>query len=171
MTVVGVDISSRRIDLAWLDEDGYPMRWHQQLDPKAHLIDRLRQIRIEWPRWTGDPGSNGSDTSEIAIEYPYGRSRATVAALCAVAGIVTRQAPPWARVAWPSAQEVRAAIGARNNKTDAHQRIKQIYPGGCTILNGTTVIGNGTFEWDEHELDALVTCIGWTKILSAQDAQ
>jgi hypothetical protein len=156
--IVGVDVSSRRIDLAWL-QDGKPCRWHQELGgPKTHLIDRLRSIRIQWPGAAFD----GSGVTDIAIEYPFGRGNA-IAALMATTGIITRQAPPWARVAWPSAGELRAAIGARNRKADANRVICEWVFDNCQLS-----IHN---DWDEHELDALTACVGWTRILEQQDAQ
>lgn len=165
--IVGVDVSSYRIDLAWL-ENGEPQRWHQQLDTKAHLIDRLRSIRIQWPQDAqrySEPGvlKRGlfdpvqSDVTDIAIEMPFGQSRKSVAALMATVGVVTRQAPPWARVAWPSAGELRAAIGAKNNKASAHGILYLWYAGQ---LDG----------WDEHELDALVACLGWARIIEQQES-
>ena len=159
MTIVGVDLSSKQINLAWLDENGKPQRWHQALEGK-HLIDRLRSIQITWP---GDAG-RGWETTEVAIEKPFSQSRRSTAALSAVVGIVTRQAPPWARVAWPSSGELRAAIGAKNNKADAHEAIVYgvgEYPWQVTPYE--------LHHWDEHELDALVACIGWQKILESQD--
>jgi hypothetical protein len=158
--VVGVDVSSHQINLAWL-EDGKPQRWHQEL-PKGHLIDRLRSINIRWPR-TGTIllGEDGADVTDVAIEYPFGRGNA-IAALMATTGIITRQAPPWARVAWPSSGELRAAIGARNTKDSAHTALWTLMP--CSAPH------HPLEQWNEHELDALVACIGWTAILKAQDA-
>jgi hypothetical protein len=157
MTIVGVDVSSKRIDLAWL-ENGKPCRWHQEL-AKGHLIDRLRSIEIRWPVAIAWPATGRrDDVTDIAIEYPFGRGNA-IAALMAVTGIVTRQAPPWARVAWPSAGELRAAINANNTKTDAH-----------TVLHATALLNQWPIStWNEHELDALVACTGWTRILEAQE--
>ncbi len=104
MTIVGIDISSHRVDLAWL-ENGKPHRWHQELG-KGVLIDRLREIRVRWPvveiPHPTFPIPLLEEVREIAIEMPFGQSRKSGAALMAVCGIVTRQAPPWARVAWPS---------------------------------------------------------------------
>ena len=158
--IVGVDVSSKRIDLSWL-EDGKPQRWHQEL-AKGHLIDRLRSIRVQWP--STNPTTPGHGVSDVAIEMPFGRSRASVAALMAVVGIVTKQAPPWARVAWPSAGELRAAIGARNTKASAHERIRNSY---FICVHEPHCLLSG---WNEHELDALVACMGWSAILKAQDA-
>lgn len=172
--IVGVDVSSRAIHLAWL-ENGKPQRWHQEL-AKGHLIDRLRSIDIRWPRdrETLMPGTEDgphiimkrglfdpvqSDVTDVAIEYPFGRGNA-IAALMSTVGVITRQAPPWARVAWPSSQELRAAIGAKNTKDEAHRRL--IY---LAVERGWKLV-----EWDEHELDALTACIGWTRILEQQDA-
>lgn len=172
--IVGVDVSSRRIDLAWL-ENGKPCRWHQEL-AKGHLIDRLRSIDIQWPRGSitidyGEPhgtitseASHGWDVTDVAIEYPFGRGNA-IAALMATTGVITRQAPPWARVAWPSAGELRAAIGAKNNKAHAHATLCRVYQ--PAIPNAHELLA----DWDEHELDALVACLGWTAILEQQDAE
>lgn len=176
--IVGVDVSSYRIDLAWV-QDGRPCRWHQELPKKAHLIDRLRSIRVEWPRTrpfdlsqighVNPPAfaerlKTAHDVTDVAIEYPFGRGNA-VAALMATVGVITRQAPPWARVAWPSSGELRAAIGAKNTKAEAHAFV---HAAVCPIENdmGNCPIG----DWDEHELDALVACLGWSKILEAQEA-
>ncbi len=104
---------------------------------------------------------NDWDVTDIAIEYPFGRGNA-IAALMATVGVITRQAPPWARVAWPSAGELRAAIGARNTKTDAHDALHRM---GYQIASP-----HYAGQWSEHELDALVACLGWTAILEAQDA-
>lgn len=156
--IVGVDVSSRRIDLAWL-ENGKPCRWHQEL-AKGHLIDRLRSISIQWPNYMPAGADVWVDVTDIAIEYPFGRGNA-IAALMATVGVITRQAPPWARVAWPSSGELRAAIGAKNTKDSAHFEVRLLFANPeLRMLEG----------WDEHELDALVACIGWTRILAAQDA-
>lgn len=87
---------------------------------------------------------------------PYATQKNAISALMAVAGIVTHQAPAWARVAWPSAGELRAAIGAKNTKDDAHICIRCEY-------------GYAVWQWDEHELDALTACVGWGRILASQD--
>lgn len=166
--VVGVDVSSRRIDLAWLD-NGRPCRWHQEL-AKGHLIDRLRSIRIEWPAGPREidmidyairDTAPGHGVTDIAIEYPFGRGNA-IAALMATVGVITRQAPPWSRVAWPSSGELRAAIGSKNTKADAHTKLMFL----PDATGGT--YGDTCWTWSEHELDALVACIGWTRILDSQ---
>lgn len=155
--IVGVDVSSRRVDLAWL-EDGRPQRWHQELGgPKTHLIDRLRSIHVQWPDVWSYPENALTD---IAIEMPFGQSRKSVGALMATVGVVTKQAPYWARVAWPSSGELRGAIGcARNTKLDAMLRIHELYPETWDTAH----------PYDEHERDALVACLGWTRILEAQE--
>lgn len=154
MTVVGVDISSRRVDLAWL-ENGKPQRWHVNLGgPSVHLIDRVRACHLGWPDY-------GRSVTDIAVEYPFGRGATTLIALGAVLGAITRQAPTWARVAWPSAGELRQAIGAPNHKYEAGLRIQTLH---------NLPHPSDPDAWNEHELDALVACSGWTAILATQDA-
>jgi hypothetical protein len=159
--IVGVDLSTYRIDLAWL-ENGKPQRWHQILGtPKDDTIDRLRRIEIHWPRrprsWPtpGITHPQGEDCTEVCIEWPWGRGKA-LPPLMATVGIITRQAPPWARVSWIKAGDLRAAIGARNTKASARYAIGELYP-------------DAMWEFDEHECDALVTCLGWSAILAAQE--
>lgn len=165
--VVGVDVSSRRIDLAWLD-NGVPKRWHQDLG-NGHLIDRLREIRIKWPTSTGYLGPHGEmgcdspggfDITEVAIEYPFAAQRVAIAALMATVGVITKQAPTWARVAWPSSNELRKAIGAKNTKASAHDALLE----AAWVMDWTEVP-----DYDEHEKDALVAALGWANILSAQE--
>ncbi len=156
--IVGVDVSSYRVDLAWLDarpqfrapDRFHPERWHVLLGTsKDHLIDRVRQVRVVWPL----------DVSEVAIEYPPPRNYATTAALMAVIGAITKSAPAYARVAWPTPGELRRAIGAANGKEAASKRLDEI----------AHMKGWNLDEWDEHERDALVACMGWTVILDRQD--
>lgn len=165
MTIVGIDVSSKRVDLAWL-ENGKPQRWHQQLDEKAHLIDRLRSIRIQWPgvpfTVSGDHmtvNRPGHEVTDIAIEYPWARGNG-VAALWSTVGVITRQAPHWARVSWPYSKDLRAAIGSVDIKGQAHLALSLL----CVET------GWDLSDWTPDELDALVTCVGWTRILEAQDA-
>lgn len=162
MTVVGVDISTLAVHVAWL-EDGKPQRWHVDLGgSKVHVIDRIRAIEIAWPH---SMSYDSYDTQDVAIEFPYSVNRDTNAKLMAVLGAVTRQAPPWARVAWPSAGELRFAIGAaKNTKLDAHRALHDLCH-VCPHSDDHCIL----LDWNEHELDSLVACIGWTRILEAQD--
>lgn len=158
--IVGVDLSTFRIDLAWLDAQGRPQRWHQDLGTsKEDAIDRMRRIAIRWPSSTTLDGTViASDVTEVCVEWPWGRGKA-LPPLMAVTGIVTRQAPSWARVSWAKCGDLRRAIGAKDTKEWAHWTICGIYPR----------IGLHEDAWNEHELDALVTCVGWTRILERQE--
>lgn len=159
--IVGVDLSTHRIDLAWIDPiDARPRRWQQELTGKSS-IDRIRQIEIHWPYWP----AQGVETTEVVIEWPFGRSSNY---LMAVVGILTHQAPTWARVSWLKCSDLRTAIGAKNTKRDAHEAIHMHV---CPVHERDECI---LTDWDEHELDALVTCLGGTHILehpTNQEAQ
>lgn len=161
--IVGVDISTHRIDLAWLENDK-PQRWHQELG-KGATIDRIRRIHVQWPAVVHPFGvaiAPGASMTDVCIEEPWGRGKA-LAPLHQVLGIVTRQAPSWARVAHVSSGDLRKAIGAKNTKVDAHTKLQYHLSGGIV---GVNPIG----DWDEHELDSLVACIAWTRILGQQGA-
>lgn len=147
MSIVGVDVSSKQVNLAWM-EHGRPQRWHQKLG-KGVLIDRLRAIHIQWPQ----------DVAEVCIEYPFTPQRGAIAALMATVGVITHQAPSYCRVSWVKTADLRDAINAKNTKEHAHSRIKArfAYPPG------------GVHDWSPDDLDALVACIGWGRILAAQE--
>jgi hypothetical protein len=153
VTVVGIDISSRQINTAWLSPSGHPERWSQDLG-KGDLIDRLQRIHIQWP----------DSPSEICIEYPYTPQRGAIAALMATVGIVTHQAPRYARVSWVKTADLRAAIGCRNTKQAAQEMI---------LAHFEYLIGRGrpapVLDWTDDDRDALVACIGWTRILEANE--
>lgn len=161
--IVGVDLSTFRIDLAWLDAQGRPQRWHQELGTtKEDAIDRMRRIAIRWPSSTTLDGTViASDVTEVCIEWPWGRGKA-LPPLMAVTGIVTRQAPSWARVSWAKCGDLRRAIGAKDTKADVVRALSDI--AATDVARWLHVL-----QWNEHELDALVTCVGWTRILERQE--
>lgn len=147
MTVVGFDISTRRLDWAWVNEYGVPCCHVHDLG-KGDIVDRIRRVCN-----LGLPHS----MVEAAIEYPYSVNRQTNASLMAAVGALTCRIDSMARVAWVSSGDLRAAIGANNSKPSAHERIRDLHSG----------IG----DWDEHSLDALVAAAGWTAILALQDRE
>ena len=111
---------------------------------------------------------SGSSITDIAIEMPFTPQRTAIAALMATVGVITRQAPTWARVAWPSSGELRTAIGAKNTKDSAHAALRRQFELRSVQINDPKQPW-GLAGWDEHELDALVACLGWQKILEAQE--
>lgn len=142
--VVGFDISTRRLDWAWL-EQSVPMHRFHELG-KNDIIDRVRNVvNLGLPH----------EMTEACLEYPYSINRQTNASLMAVLGALTNRIDRMSRVAWMSAGDLRAAIGASNSKPAAHERIRDIHP----LASG----------WDEHALDALVACQAWTTILDLQE--
>lgn len=149
--IVGFDISTRRIDWAWISSvHGCPMCEHRDLGSgKAALIDRVQNVR-----YLGLP----MNVTEACIEYPYSVNRQTNASLMAVVGAVTARVPSGTRVSWVSSQDLRAAIGAVNTKEAAHDAIRRLYSPHVRLD-----------QWDEHELDALVAMRGWENILNAQE--
>lgn len=150
MTVVGVDISSRLVNLAWMSPAGRPQRWSQDLG-RGDLIDRLQRIHIEWPE----------SPSEICVEYPYTPQRNAIAALMATVGVVTHQAPRYARVSWVKTADLRAALGCKNTKAAAYEAIQAMTFGVWT---------HALMGWSADDIDALVACLGWQRILAKQDA-
>lgn len=170
--VVGVDLSSYRIDLAWVNDDG-PERWHQVLAkprPTAHkdyvpVLERIRAIEVPWMAirydrmdrgpWGALPGT---DVTDLVIEYPFGNHASSIAPLMAVVGALTKDAPRWMAVHWPAAQKLRKAIGAKNTKDDAVKKLREL-----------PWLEDYFEDWDEHELDALVAAVGGRAIIEASE--
>lgn len=149
MTVVGVDLSTFRVNTAWVMR-GCACRWHVDLGTnKVRLIDRVRAVRMQWPL----------DVTEVVIEMPYGPNRQTDKSLMAVVGAITRSVPKQARVSWISSGDLRKSLGAKNSKESAFYVLSKVWP--AQQIEG----------WDEHEMDALVSCLGWTRILNDQEAR
>lgn len=143
--VVGFDFSTTRIDWAWVAPTG-PCHSFQSLGkPSAPIVERVRAVV-----GLGLP----YDMTYAAIEYPFSKF-GNSASLMAVLGALTTRIDRSAEVAWVSSGDLRAAIGAANKKADAAAAIRDLY---------------GPLEsWDEHALDALVACVGWTNILNLQE--
>lgn len=145
--VVGFDISTRRLDWAWLNPHAPTVPCHRFHElGKGDIIDRTRNVvNLGLPHLM----------TEACLEYPYSINRQTNASLMAVLGALTNRIDRMSRVAWMTSGDLRAAIGARNNKADAHERIRDLHPLASS--------------WDEHALDALVACQAWTTILDLQE--
>lgn len=157
--IVGFDISTTRIDWAWISQiDGRPKYNTLHLGkPNTPLIDRIRNIR-----GLGLP----LDVTDAVIEQPFSINRNSNSSLMAVVGALTCRLDRSITVAWVSPGDLRAAVGAKNTKASAqdvvHRLICPQYPGQAPDrcrLEG----------WSEHSLDALVACLGWTRILDQQD--
>lgn len=151
--VVGFDISTTRLDWAWImpalgpTTAAYPMHRFHLLGPaSSDIVARVQNVvNLGLPY----------EMTEAVIEYPYSVNRQTNASLMAVLGALTTRVDRAARTAWVSSNDLRAAIGAANSKASAHARILELYP--------------GVSQWNEHALDALVACHGWTTILGLQE--
>jgi hypothetical protein len=76
----------------------------------------------------------------------------------AIMGALTTRMWPSVRVAWVTSLDLRAAVGLKNNK-DAVREWAMQQSGWMPVLAA----------WDEHALDALVACQGWTNILNLQE--
>lgn len=149
--IVGVDVSTFAVHTAWL-ENGSPRRWHCELGTKNdHVIDRIRSVHMIWP----------ASVEEIVIEYPYSVSRETNAHLMAVVGAITKSAPSYCRVTWESSLRLRQAIGAKNTKKDAASAL--VWAAPPLMKRAADLV-----FWSDHEIDALVACIGWGNILTQQ---
>lgn len=84
--VLGIDVSTKAIDLVLLDENSDQATWDHLELRGATAFDRLRDIPLRMPKWGWYEDSN---IYLIAIEAPYGRAQAgTLAKLSRVFGAV-----------------------------------------------------------------------------------
>ncbi len=82
-TVLGIDLSSRNIDLVWLDEDGPGARWARLPLAGPTSFARCRAVRAAMPPATAYDGCYLA-----AIERPRTQSMVSAAALFPVFGAV-----------------------------------------------------------------------------------
>jgi hypothetical protein len=145
MTHIGIDLSSFRLDYAWLDDRQHPVVVTQKLgNPRMKIQDRLREI--DFLEATREIWATKREHSSVIIEKPMGRI-SIVSPLMAVVGAITAGIPKEVPVHWVGVSQLRSAIGAKNSKLDAYRAISDL-----TELDYS--------DWDEHEKDALVAAIG-----------
>lgn len=143
MTHIGIDLSSFRIDYAWLDDKDHPVVVRQLLgSPKHPIQDRIRNI--DFLDGVREIWSTKRYCSSVIIEKPMG-SVNIVSPLMAVVGAVTAGIPGDVPVHWLRCNQLRAGIGAKNTKESAWEALEKLIPMDP--------------EWDEHEKDALVCAV------------
>lgn len=144
MTHIGIDLSSFRIDYAWLDDKEHPVVHHQILGtPKSPIQDRIRNI--DFLDGVREIWSTKREVSSVIIEKPMG-SINIVSPLMTVVGAITAGIPKEVPVHWLRCNQLRAGIGAKNSKESAWAALGLLIP-----LDP---------EWDEHQKDALVCAVG-----------
>lgn len=144
MTHIGIDLSSFRIDYAWLDDKDHPVVHHQMLgNIRMPIQDRIREI--DFLDGVREIWSTQRNCSSVIIEKPMG-SVNIVSPLMAVVGAITAGIPKDVPVHWLRCNQLRAGIGAKNTKESAWESLGQLIP-----LDP---------EWDEHQKDALVCAVG-----------
>lgn len=145
MTHIGIDLSSFRIDYAWLDDITHPVTITQNLGkPGTRIEDRLRNI--DFLEGIREIWATKREISSVIIEKPFG-SINIISPLMAVVGAVTAGIPKEVPVHWVGVSQLRKAIGAKNTKEDAWVKLADV-----TNLDFTG-------DWEEHELDALVCAV------------
>jgi len=106
VTVAGVDVSTRQIDVVVLDTRTGRATWHPWRLPAGDLIHRIASIR-DWPA-----DSLLAGCSAVGIERPYGRHGAWQASMAAGATVTRLPAVP---MRWWSPAEWRRACGLPGN--------------------------------------------------------
>lgn len=165
MIIVGLDISSQRIDACTLREDGPPLLAHLYLGRKsAKLNDRLRAIPDAINRLTrvGEglldyTGGHYEQPDWIAIEEVYRNP-----SLHRAIGAIIASCPPACKVKVVTPWEWRQALGCpKDTKAAGHTAVER-----TMNVDINTRWENG--EHDEHEIDALGVALGARKILERQ---
>jgi hypothetical protein len=120
--VVGIDISSRQLDLAVLEESG-ARAWHRRISleeagKQATAWERTLSLPTLMPR-----GSFWDDIYLVALEVPYGLGTGTVAVLNRIVGAIAASLPR--RLQTPQScwivrpDEWKTELGLRGKPTEA----------------------------------------------------
>jgi hypothetical protein len=90
-SVLGIDLSSRALDLVLVDEHDAGAHWDRlplpQCDTKVELARAVKDA-TPWPRWFENHG-----VYLVAIESPMGQNRQAIAALYTVLGALVARLP------------------------------------------------------------------------------
>ena len=150
-TIVGVDISTKRIDVAILAPRAAPVFGTYELDPDHTYLDAA----------FAGAKMLAHEADIVVIEAPYGPNRKTQTALDYVIGAFRSRIPANAAVQFLSASQWRAALGAKNTKADGHRAVRELMRDDSIGID--QVAGR-----DEHELDALGVALAWRKLTERQ---
>lgn len=125
-TVLGIDLSTKHVDLVLLDEESPRASWQRISFDGASAFDRLRQVRERMPgrAWFDEHG-----VYLIAVEAPFGVSRG-IYPLERVFGAVVASLPAELLVYEVSPAEWRLAIGLPGNAKKAHcaDQVRRMWP-------------------------------------------
>lgn len=91
MNVLGIDLSSRALDLVLLDEDGAGARWEHLPIPRTHSrLDLARAVADTVP---GSAWFEHHGVYLVAVEEPMGQNRQAISALNCVLGALGASLP------------------------------------------------------------------------------
>lgn len=152
MTVLGIDCSSRAVDLVLLDDDTNQARWFRlELDPNLTIHDRVSEIPSAFPgrSWFEEHG-----VWLVGLEDPMSRQAHTAKQLGIVTGAILALIPSgYARIASPPWEWKRVFIGngnASKEEVGLHAREK---------LHAAGMDGRGFRHWEQDAFDAYA--IAW----------
>lgn len=113
-TVLGIDLSSKNIDLVWLDEDGPAARWERLPlgTAKTPAFERLRNVPGQLRRAIAREGEN---CYLAAIERPKTHSFVSAAACFPVFGAVVACLPPGLEVWDVAPAQWKQGLGLKGN--------------------------------------------------------
>lgn len=162
--ILGIDVSSFRIDGALLQSDGFSVHHEILGKPKNSLVDRVRNVHHALGQMM--PIDNYFNTivpEWIVIEDAYGMSGRARKALDLTVGALVTSCPAQSGVKLLKASEWRSYLGSKNTKIDGHDhvigRLANRYPAQVS----------DAVSMDEHELDALGVALGWEAKLNQGD--
>ena len=156
MNVLGIDLSSKCLDLVLLDENENRASWHRITLEGATAFDRARDVADKMPQ----PGwyeANG--VYLVAIERPFSASRNDVVRL--VEGCVLAEVPRGIECWECAPQTWKSHIGFKGKgKPDA-----SAFPADL-LLDGWAIPPDGFPSWPQDALDAL-GCALWARDTNA----
>ncbi len=136
--VLGIDLSSKNIDLVWLDEDGPGARWERLPLAGPTSFARCRAVRAAMP-----PASAYEGCYLAAIERPRTQSMVSAAALFPVFGAVLACLPAALEVWDVLPQHWKQGLGLGGNASK--------HEAACAVDD---LRGVGSPDWPQDALDA-----------------
>lgn len=156
MTVVGVDLSTRAIDLVALDEDNPAICEHLSVPLTGEWWHSARNMRKGLqsdlvPEWLDEKGVH-----LVGVERPYGKQVKAVAALYTIMGAFLASMPPSVMCFEVSPAQMRQELGLPGNcgKAAMHEAVLTALCHWEVIEGGIAYRSGGNRFWPDDALDA-----------------
>lgn len=156
MSVAGVDVSSRAVDVVWISEETFEATWRRFELDGSDAWERCREIGQVFP-----PPTSGlwDETLAIGVEVAFGPSSGAVNR-CVGAVLVrlprSLLVKPWAPSEWRKAVGLSGRAGKEDVFTFAHER--------------RSLVESYRVPWPQDACDAYCIALATLRALERQEA-